>query len=95
MAKTLQIASRVAHRPRKALELLSVLPTQDAEYPVQVREPEPVAMGDLSGWKVRVPQAQEEVVEEQQEPTEEVVVESTSLGAVRFEPMKVSKLREF
>lgn len=52
-------------------------------------------MGDLSGWKVRVPQAQEEVVEEQQEPTEEVVVESTSLGAVRFEPMKVSKLREF
>lgn len=50
-------------------------------------------MEDLSGWKVKVPQGQEE--EEQQELTEEVVVESTSLGAVRFEPMRVSKSREF
>lgn len=93
MAKTLQIASQAAHHPRKALELLSVPPIQDAEYPVQVREPEPAVMENSLGWKVKVPQGQEE--EEQQELTGEVVVESTSLGAVRFEPMKVSKSREF
>lgn len=88
VAMVLRVASRAAHHPRKAPELLSVLPIRDAEHLVQVQGREVEAMGDLPGWKVRVPQGQEE-------QSQELVVESTSLEAVRLEPMKVSKSRVF